>query len=164
MSIGKLSLRKRSCKALLFTYFIFLFPFSRISLTCFSFGYGGTNAHTILDDAGHYLESRGVIGHHNTVMGDHFCHATRGHPSNSHVTSNGNGISNDNNLVDGSSVLPCVDLPRLFVWSSNELSGLTRSFKAMLGYLFEYESSPRDEYTFLDQLALTLGEKRSRLP
>ncbi|KAF2490386.1 reducing type I polyketide synthase [Lophium mytilinum] len=32
-----------------------------------SFGFGGTNAHVILDDALHYLQSRRLVGHHNTV-------------------------------------------------------------------------------------------------
>lgn len=32
-----------------------------------SFGFGGTNAHAILDDALHYLEQRKLIGNHNTV-------------------------------------------------------------------------------------------------
>jgi len=33
-----------------------------------SFGFGGTNAHTVLDDAFHFLRTRGLIGHHRTVV------------------------------------------------------------------------------------------------
>jgi len=33
-----------------------------------SFGYGGTNAHCIIDDAYHYLGQRGLQGAHNTVI------------------------------------------------------------------------------------------------
>ena len=33
-----------------------------------SFGYGGTNAHCIIDDAYHYLSQRGLQGAHNTVI------------------------------------------------------------------------------------------------
>lgn len=32
-----------------------------------AFGYGGSNAHVVLDDARHYLEDRGLVGIHRTV-------------------------------------------------------------------------------------------------
>ena len=145
-------------------------------LTWYSFGYGGTNAHTILDDAGHYLESRGMTGHHNTIMDHHFRHDSRADMSNGHVVSNGNGMPNGNSMTygnnitngdsisNGNGVSPHVDLPRLFVWSSNEQSGLARSSKVMLEYLSGHKLKPGEEDTFLEQLAVTLGDKRSRLP
>lgn len=33
-----------------------------------SFGFGGSNAHAIVDDAYHYLQSRGLRGNHNTTI------------------------------------------------------------------------------------------------
>jgi hypothetical protein len=33
-----------------------------------SFGYGGGNAHCVLDDAYHYLKEHGLSGGHNTVI------------------------------------------------------------------------------------------------
>jgi len=33
-----------------------------------SFGFGGTNAHAVVDDAAHYLEELGVKGQHNTIL------------------------------------------------------------------------------------------------
>jgi hypothetical protein len=41
-----------------------------------SFGYGGGNAHCVLDDAYHYLKEHGLSGGHNTVIKWHvpyFC-------------------------------------------------------------------------------------------
>ena len=77
---------------------------------------------------------------------------------------NGNGRSNGNRIANGEGSLPHPALPRLFVWTSNEQSGLNRSAKAMLEYLSGREISSGTEDAFLDQFAFTLGEKRSRLP
>lgn len=38
-----------------------------------SFGYGGTNAHAILDDAASYLLSRGLVGHHQVQLPGEVC-------------------------------------------------------------------------------------------
>src|SRR5262249_682625 len=39
-------------------------------VTVNSFGFGGANAHVILDDAYHYLTERGLVGNHNTTVHD----------------------------------------------------------------------------------------------
>ncbi|RDA94859.1 hypothetical protein CP533_4211 [Ophiocordyceps camponoti-saundersi (nom. inval.)] len=56
-----------------------------------SFGYGGTNAHCVLDDALHYLEVRGLQGLHNTIRD---CRLTNGQLLNNgegELFINGNG-------------------------------------------------------------------------
>jgi acyl transferase domain-containing protein len=120
-----------------------------------SFGYGGTNAHTIVDDAYHYLSSRSLTGHHNTILGSLDAHAHQ----------NGNGLSNGQKTTNDDGLANTNALPKLFLWSSNEQSGLDRSSKALVEYLSEHKPrSAAKESQFLDQIASTLSEKRSRLP
>ncbi|KAL2069774.1 hypothetical protein VTL71DRAFT_14453 [Oculimacula yallundae] len=147
----------------------------RISIN--SFGYGGTNAHAIIDDAAHYLSLRGLLGHHNSTGIEGHCnnHVNGNTVLDCNITLNGNSTLNGNRNLHGNNTL--LDkrtlngnnhhhdsLPRLFFLSSNEQNGVARLSKALLEYLFNNKPDSEGEATFLARLALTLGEKRSRLP
>ncbi|RYP74561.1 hypothetical protein DL769_003988 [Monosporascus sp. CRB-8-3] len=114
-----------------------------------SFGYGGTNAHVILDDAEHFLvqyKSSKANGIANGVS---------------------NGITNDSNRyskltqygpVDGVTGPP--DRDYVFLLSANdEASG-----KVYAQRLADYVQSHASDPNLLPKLAFTLSERRSKLP
>ena len=143
-----------------------------------SFGYGGSNAHVVLDDAYNYLHERHLNGRHNTVE----------RPGRLEVpTANGRWGTELNNQdhINGSPVSRgSSDGPRerhangetavsekqggkpyIFVWSASEAAGIER----MTSTYKEYLSQPhfKSQSTALDDcrdLAYTLSNKRSVLP
>lgn len=144
-----------------------------------SFGYGGTNAHCILDDAYHYLTARNLTGVHNMINIKHVQENTNSSlNSDSNISdlntwekasANGNGNrkekANDNKYdffaSHASSKNTLAVLPKLFVWSSYEQSGIS---KMLLDYLRTHASSGNEEGSqFMDNLAYTLSKTRSRL-
>ena len=60
-----------------------------------SFGFGGTNAHAVLDDAYHYLRLRGIDGYHCTTVAQH-----------SYTNGTANGVNTSHTLDDTYSELP----------------------------------------------------------
>ncbi|OAA35189.1 Beta-ketoacyl synthase [Metarhizium rileyi] len=110
------------------------------------FGYGGTNAHLILDDAAHYLEGRSLRGHHYT----------RTHPQAQRLLTS---------AIHGAS--PKEQLPRLFLFRANDREGLGRVRASLAQHLdqllpsWSQDSSGRDAY--LQNLAFTLASRRSNL-
>ncbi|KAK4200776.1 lovastatin diketide synthase LovF [Triangularia verruculosa] len=103
-----------------------------------SFGFGGTNAHAILDDALHYLETRGLGGRHRT----------RRLPVLSDV-----GTMPKTDTIELSSI----SVPRIFSFSANDattLSILVQHFQPWL----ENASLTDDS---LEELAYRLTEKRN---
>ncbi|KAI0166917.1 hypothetical protein GGR52DRAFT_581678 [Hypoxylon sp. FL1284] len=142
-----------------------------------SFGYGGTNAHCILDDAFHYLQDRGLAGRHNTastVPGRRMEHIAAAHDPTSPLNSSFTGSDVSGTLSEDtsergrtSSVSDVTDLgetpatPQLFVWSSHEQSGIGRMSTSLQSYL-RSQSNPHDS-TLLKRLAYTLSSRRSKL-
>jgi acyl transferase domain-containing protein len=109
-----------------------------------SFGFGGTNAHTILDDAYHYLKARNLSGRHNTVCtSKEISHA------------NGNGSSGITETSRGK---------QIFVWSSFDEGGTKRQAANYHEYLSEKIKSTSHRSDLLSDLAYTLAEKRTSFP
>ena len=147
-----------------------------------SFGYGGTNAHAILDDAYHYLVSHNLTGKHNTVTHPRLS-ASHGAGMNKKINGdkqveeveraieteviNGNhqgyAKSQQNGLSSHRAVNNSKRKPeRTFIFSSYDQDGLRRlatSYRQHLEHV-----APEDEETYLCDLAYTLSAKRSRFP
>ena len=121
-----------------------------------SFGYGGTNGHIVLDDAYHYLESRGLSGkHHSVVSATYLFSASQSQP---------NGSDPRVEQLQCRTVIPSSH-PRIFVLSAADEGGLKRLATAYHAHLSKprEKTTPMDD-TYLDNLAHTLACKRSRLP
>ena len=122
-----------------------------------AFGYGGTNAHVVIDDAYHYLKLRNLKGSHNTTSsatalttGELFEHC--------------NGSSLKSVDTNGYIRLP-LDSPRIFFYSAADEAGLKRLAAAYEYYLSSFSDSNTDQQdTFLENLSYTLSNKRSDLP
>jgi acyl transferase domain-containing protein/NADPH:quinone reductase-like Zn-dependent oxidoreductase/NAD(P)-dependent dehydrogenase (short-subunit alcohol dehydrogenase family) len=114
----------------------------RISIN--SFGFGGANAHVILDDAHHYLDQRGLVGNHGTTV-----------------------LSDDDSDVGfstPSSTPPYNSDPKqLFVFSTKDQAGIKRICAAYAHWLDQDSTSSREDTAFLRNLAYTLASRRSRL-
>ena len=100
-----------------------------------SFGYGGANAHIVLDDAYGYLKSRNLDGHHHTLPLD------------------------QKSKTKKSSGAP---RPRLLVWSAADEGGPQRLVAALTPYLDN--GTKRVDQQFIADMAYTLAAKRSVMP
>ena len=155
----------------------------RISVN--SFGVGGTNAHTVLDDAYNYLTSRKLHGCHSTVqqvpshekiqrlvaqlessaevLGENGVSVEKG-PNNRFIEKPilENGTHIDSLYENGDNVST---VPRLFVFSSFDEEGVKRNAAAYGTYL-KTTQRPKDvtEMQFLNDLAYTLSDRRSVFP
>ncbi|GFF43418.1 lovastatin nonaketide synthase [Aspergillus udagawae] len=134
-----------------------------------SFGYGGTNAHCILDDAYNYLTSRGLKGAHRTVIDSRIEDLETLSDLLSTSSQDSTWSKVDGNESDRTSysttpleIAKIAPAPKLFYWSSHEQNGVERTSKALLTYLLDKTRGELPE-DFLDSLVYTLSECRSRL-
>ena len=121
-----------------------------------SFGYGGSNAHCVVDDAYNYLRSRGLKGNTSTTP------APVGTASPDEDSDSGLGTSMPPSPRDDT-LSPSSELPKLFVFSSPEQAALQRLASRYAEYLEKkVTTSPLTVQDTFSNLAYTLGLRRSR--
>ncbi|KAL2871600.1 type I polyketide synthase [Aspergillus lucknowensis] len=109
-----------------------------------SFGFGGSNAHVVLDDAYHFLKSQGLAGFHNTVALP---------PRTAQLdTDTGAVVQSTNGTVSH---------PALLVWSTADEGGLKRISEA---YNAHFKNLHNTHPAYLADLSYTLSHRRSLLP
>ncbi|KAI9892063.1 MAG: Type I Iterative PKS [Vezdaea aestivalis] len=112
------------------------------------FGYGGSNAHAVLDDAFNYLSIRGLEGRHRTAKLP---------PSLTGL--NGGLLDPSKPTVAKKHALLMKANPKVFVWSASDEGGLARLASTYLEHFTK--NAPNDEETYLNDLAYTLSAKRT---
>ncbi|KAI9036136.1 type I polyketide synthase [Aspergillus affinis] len=129
-----------------------------------SFGFGGTNAHVVLDDVEGFLNE--FLGSHLTgtlqvtgasstlaskVVNDHASYYTKP-VSNGHV-----------NGVNGASHCSWIPENRVFILSAFDEAGLDRNAASMISHLesLNFQGYPDMEEAFINDLCHTLNEKRT---
>lgn len=118
-----------------------------------SFGFGGSNAHAVVDDAYNYMKSRRITGKHCTVQ------------SPPGLADLPNAKPPSVPAVDNSHINVCnrtssKSRPKLFVLSASEEAGLKRLAATYHEHLQKLVDSSD---TYLDNLSYTLSIKRSNL-
>jgi acyl transferase domain-containing protein len=118
----------------------------RVSIN--SFGFGGANAHVILDDACHYLAERRLVGNHSTIVDEPEDEVA----SDSGISSQGSRTPAEEQQV----------AKRLFVFSTKDQAGIQRLASAYSKYLGSSKFDKADSH-FPSDLAHTLSQRRSHL-
>ncbi|RMZ80449.1 hypothetical protein DV737_g3022, partial [Chaetothyriales sp. CBS 132003] len=125
-----------------------------------SFGYGGSNAHVIIDDAYHYLKSHHLIGNHSTVVDN---------DSGSDSGISMSGSSTPPPEEEDDDIEPVPGNNRLLVFSSLDQAGLQRQASTYRSAFSKLDKNRKlsalehlDEQTYLDDLAYTLATRRTK--
>ncbi|KAL0944620.1 polyketide synthase [Colletotrichum truncatum] len=124
-----------------------------------SFGYGGANAHVVIDDACNYLRLRGLKGLHQTTE---FPGASQDTSVLAHINGDSNGIANGH--ADRiPSDLDADEYKGILVLSAADEDGPRRLAGAFESHVESLPSSKRNG-TILKDLLYTLSVRRSHLP
>ncbi|KAI1811935.1 ketoacyl-synt-domain-containing protein [Poronia punctata] len=139
----------------------------RISVN--SFGFGGANAHVILDDARSYLEENNLKANHSTIETQRQLRPKVGHTINGNGAVNGNSNGNSNGNGNGVAIMNGIDQPgpsppkRLFVFSSSDEKGTQRMASSYQAFcdLKRDTLSRHEAFDFIPHLAYTMAARRS---
>ncbi|KAI1759105.1 ketoacyl-synt-domain-containing protein [Hypoxylon sp. FL1150] len=131
----------------------------RVGINCF--GYGGTNAHLILDDAAHYLSQRGLTAHHNSTNIDDVLY----YPTPRLREDDTNFFTESRRSIASNYGLraPARDSQtHLFVFSAHEQKVLSRIIHEYMTHAEQQVDSACDNA--MENLAYTLGCRRTKMP
>ena len=120
-----------------------------------SFGFGGANAHAVLDDAFNYLRLRNLKGSHNTREIPPRLLELEAAQSCVPQTSQNSSLEQDDTKV--------TNQPRLLIWSAFDETALKVMLSRFRQYITDHVQGP-EQFHFLERLALTLSRRRSYLP
>lgn len=122
-----------------------------------SFGFGGANAHVILDDAFHTIEALALVGNHHTLASSSLLTNA---PEK--LTNGANGINGTNavNGVDHATSKTSKAAPQyqLLTWSARDEAALKRMLNLYDGYV---KTHIQGEAKFLGDLTYTLAARRT---
>ncbi|CZT43607.1 related to polyketide synthase [Rhynchosporium secalis] len=128
----------------------------RVSINCF--GFGGTNAHIILDDASNYLSERGIEGNHNSVeMTD---------IASPYTMDSGVIIDTAPSALGESHPVTNAVKAKLYILTCHEQSGIEKLSRGYSDYLAANDASidSKAATQLATDLAYTLACRRTRLP
>lgn len=136
-----------------------------------SFGFGGTNAHVVLDDARSFLSAHNLQGLHRTASESPSEESLEPHvpelPEDAAIL-NGTQLANGhtNGIACGSDAVADHEsnhkAKKIFILSSLDEAGIKRSVEAYSEYLPSKAHSTESNY--IDDLAFTLFKKRTLFP
>ncbi|CAG8327922.1 unnamed protein product [Penicillium salamii] len=135
-----------------------------------SFGYGGTNAHCVLDDAYHYMKLRSLEGSHDTteLPGIIDCEGSTTSDDLSASASTASSsdrkepLTPESELEELKLATPSLlSRPKLLMWTSHEQAGINRTASQLVEYL---TSQDKTDASLLTNLCHTLSTARSRFP
>lgn len=124
-----------------------------------SFGFGGANAHIILDDAYHYMKANGLNGKHSTLRNLTYLESS---PTSKSEITNGPTdkiINGDENSIE----VTKKPKKKLFILSSRDEPGIQRLGKS-LGAYWKSDKAVSDvtnAAAYLSDVAYTLANRRS---
>jgi acyl transferase domain-containing protein len=110
-----------------------------------SFGFGGTNAHIVLDDALHFLEEHCLTANHITVR-------------NPSIVYEATAMKHMEQLSDAA-----ITVPKILILSSLDKAGIKRISEAYKTYFDDMAWSAKSFPEYIDSMAYTLSGRRSRL-
>ncbi|RAL08511.1 polyketide synthase [Aspergillus homomorphus CBS 101889] len=117
-----------------------------------SFGFGGANAHVVLDDALHYLRGHGLVGHH----------VTREFPPPASLIALGNTVPVP--VPSPGASAPVLKIPKLLTMSAASKDGMKTMARAYATHFQSHPVCPPDNLPdYMDRLAYTLNSRRSAL-
>ncbi|KAI9660404.1 MAG: Type I Iterative PKS [Bathelium mastoideum] len=124
-----------------------------------SFGYGGTNAHLIVDDAYSYLSRNDLKGNHRTWNGipNDLSQLACAFADVDHAR-----IGNIRPFESFSNAT--LTRPKLFVWSACDRGSLNKLVAQCQEYCLQYTEKHSKNPFFVHDLAYTLDSRRSSLP